>query len=351
MADREIDGHKLHLHPGRVAEWETEGDCSPIKMEIGVTDSCNHRCTFCALDSFIGDSSRLSPEVLTPALWEMSQGGVRTVYFAGEGEPLCHPNLPEFAREAHEAGMGVALSTNGSLFTPKKAELILPHLSWMRFSVDAGTAETHAKLHGTNEKDFGRVINNIEHAARINQENGYGVDIGTQAVLLPENQDEMIELAKIIEGTGAHTLQIKPYSQHPLSGNSNASPLEAFSDLKKGLEGISREGFDVVVRTGTVERIVEGRDYDACHGTSFSALLTAKGDIIPCNIFYGNPGFSYGNLNKQGFSEIWTGEKREEVITKLKESLPDNCREACPLDRINRYLDRVKNPDSRDGFI
>ena len=34
-ADTIIDGHKVHLHPKRVAEWLETGDCYPLDVEIG----------------------------------------------------------------------------------------------------------------------------------------------------------------------------------------------------------------------------------------------------------------------------------------------------------------------------
>jgi GTP 3',8-cyclase len=351
MADRGIDGHKLHLHPERVAEWKKNGDTFPIKMEVGVTDACNHRCSFCALDFATGGSTRLSKEVFIPAINEMAEQGVRAIYFAGEGEPLMHQDFPEFVRVSYEAGMKVSCSTNGALFTPEKAELILPYLSWMRFSVDAGTPKTHARIHGTRESDFGKIITNIGHASRIKRENSYDVDIAAQAVMVSENRAEMASLAKIIGESGADSLQIKPYSQHPLSENHNSSPYEAFGELEKELAQHSREGYDVIVRTGTVDRLTNEKDYRGCHGLSFSGLITAKGDVIPCNIFYGAPDFSYGNLNEKSFSEIWTGQQRKEVIGKLRESLPDGCRAACPLDAMNRYLQRLVTPGDRDAFI
>ena len=46
----DISNHKLMYHPKRVAEWKEKEDCYPLYIEIGLTNSCNHRCIFCALD-------------------------------------------------------------------------------------------------------------------------------------------------------------------------------------------------------------------------------------------------------------------------------------------------------------
>ena len=66
----------------------------------------------------------------------------------------------------------------------------------------------------------------------------------------------------------------------------------------------------------TLERIEEGMGYPKCYGLPFFALIDARGNVLPCNLFYGNEEFIYGNLYKENFSEIWKGEKRKEVLKK-----------------------------------
>ena len=45
-----IDSHKLIYHPDAVAGWLKGENIYPIEIEIGLTNACNHRCTFCAVD-------------------------------------------------------------------------------------------------------------------------------------------------------------------------------------------------------------------------------------------------------------------------------------------------------------
>ena len=80
------------------------------------------------------------------ALYEMAECGVKSVMFAGDGEPLMHRNICEFVSYAKHQGLDVAIATNGVLFDREKLEKILPSLSWVRFSVDAGTSRTHKKI-------------------------------------------------------------------------------------------------------------------------------------------------------------------------------------------------------------
>ena len=50
QVDSALDGHKMHLHPDKIAELMRTGDTTPIHVEIGVTGRCNHKCVFCAVD-------------------------------------------------------------------------------------------------------------------------------------------------------------------------------------------------------------------------------------------------------------------------------------------------------------
>lgn len=347
----EVDTHKLIFHPERVAEWKQNGDCFPIYVEVGPTNRCNHRCMFCALDYLEHGGSSISSPILTKNLENMAKSGVKSIMFAGEGEPFLHKDTPLFAKIAKEHGMDSSITSNGVLFTNKKAEQALPYLSWIRFSVDAGTPETYSILHGTKKEDFKRVIENIKYAISLRREQGYRAIIGIQALLTNKNLDEIELLAKKVKEMGADNLQIKPYSHHPQSKNDLRFDYSSAEKLRKNLKSLNDEKFQVIYRTQTIKRLSQKRDYKECHGLPFFALIDSKGDILPCNLFYNNPEFVYGNLNEKNFSDIWKSKRRKEVIEKIKRKGIAGCRVGCRLDPINRYLERIRNPHPHDNFI
>lgn len=351
MSTSMIDGHKLFFHPTRVAEWLGQGDCFPIYIEVGLTSRCNHRCIFCALDWLERGAVDMDREVMLQALADMAAHGVKSLMFAGEGESLLHKDSSLFIKTASELGIKVAVTTNGVPFTPQKAEECLPHLTWIRFSFNAGTAEQYALVHHTQAGDFDRVLANIRFAAEFKKQNNLKVDIGVQTLLLPESIDGVLRLAQLVKEAGADNLQIKPYSQHPSSTNRFVLDYERYLELEPQLKAFESDSFAVIFRKNTIQRIVDGIDYDSCHGLPFFALINAKAQIIPCNLFYTDPDFIYGDLHQESFADIWQGARRQQVLAAMRARDIKDCRLACRLDAINRYLHRLKHPERSDVFI
>lgn len=346
-----VDSHKLMYHPERVSEFKEKGDCYPIYIEIGLTNACNHKCIFCALDYLENGGTFLNRDLLLSNLKLMAEKGVKSIMFAGEGEPLLHKDIGLFVQKAKEYGMDISITTNGILLDKSKIEQCLPYLSWIRFSIDAGTLENYAKIHGTNSEDFFKLMNNIQNAVEFKRNNKLDVTIGTQFLMILNNINEAKLLAEKLKEIKADNLQIKPYSHHPKSLNDFSVSLEEQDKVREELKKFDSDDFKILFRKSTLERINEGINYPECYGLPFFALIDSKGNIIPCNLYYGNSEFIYGNLYKNNFSEIWESEKRKMIIKKLKEKGVENCRKGCRLDVINRYLHRLKNPLEHDNFI
>ena len=346
-----VDNHKLMYHPKRVSEWQNNGDNFPIYVEIGPTNNCNHKCTFCALDYLENGSVYLDKNVMARNLEDMGQHGLKSIMFAGEGEPLLHKDIGYFTQKAKESGIDVSITSNGIPFGKHKREECLPNLSWIRFSIDSGSSENYAMVHGTNKDDFEKLMGNLEEAVKFRDKHNLGITIGTQFLMIPQNVGEAGKLAERLSGIGIDNLQIKPYSHHPHSLNNLVVDPSVYDSLEESLMRFNSSNFHVLFRGATKQRIETGRNYDVCNGLSFFSLIDATGNVTPCNMFYNNPEFTFGNINDNLFSDIWKSHKRKEVIQKINDQGISDCREGCRLDVINRYLGRLKNPESHDNFI
>jgi len=212
-----IDSHKLNFHPARVGAWLAGERIYPIYMEISPSGACNHRCTFCGLDFMGYKANRLDAAMLMDRLAELARLGLKSVMFAGEGEPFLHPDMAAIILHTKALGIDVALTTNGTLMDDDTTRRILGAVSWIKVSCNAGDAETYAKIHRTKAEHFDLAIANMARAVKLRQETGSRCTLGVQSLLLPENQDSMPALARTARDLGLDYLVVKPYSQHPSS--------------------------------------------------------------------------------------------------------------------------------------
>jgi radical SAM protein with 4Fe4S-binding SPASM domain len=350
-----IDSHKLIFHPQRVAAWMSGEIISPIYVEISPSGACNHRCTFCAFD-YVGYQTRfIETGVLKERLTEMAGAGVKSVMYAGEGEPLLHRDIAEIIRHTTETGIDVGLTTNGVLLSRDTAERIIGHTAWIKVSLNAGTPETYARIHRTNPADFRRVLDNLAAAVRARDESASRCVVGAQILLLPENESEVEELAMRLRDIGLAYLVVKPYSQNPLSNNRVYQDMDysGYARLRERLAGLNTPSFSVVIREQPMKKLQEAsRGYERCLALPFWCYIDATGMVWGCFSFLGDERFAYGRISEQSFAQIWWGERRLKHLQCVADQLDTRqCRVNCRMDEINRYLWELTHPHDHVNFI
>lgn len=351
MSDRYlIDSHKLIYHPERVAaflearnEWEKAKSIYPIYVEVSPIGACNHRCTFCAVDYIGYKAISLDIGLMRQRLPEMGRLGVKSIMFAGEGEPLLHKQINEMITVAKTSGIDVSLTTNASVIPKRFAEEALPHVSWIKASVNGGTAETYAAVHRVKADHFDKVVANLSALAKAKRDNRLNCVLGAQMLLLPENADEIEKLALLCrDEIGLDYLVIKPYSQHNFSLTRSYESIDysKFTSLESRLAGLSTDSFSLVFRSNTMRKYGSDDRYPRCYATPFLwAYIMASGVVSGCSAYLLDPRFEYGNVNQSSFQEIWEGDKRKASFDFVKNELNiSECRKNCRMDEANRYL-------------
>lgn len=351
----QIDSHKLIYHPQRVSDWFAGKNIYPIYMELSPTSACNHRCVFCGLD-FAGHKKQfLDTARLDVILKELGALGIKSIMYAGEGEPFLHKDMVDIIKQTRNSGIDAAVTTNGVLMTPEVSEQIMGLTEWIKVSCNAGTPETYSKIHRTSRDDFDTVLENLRHAVEIKRKKNYACTLGAQILLLPENEDEIEKLAVEVRTIGIDYLVVKPYSQHPQSRTEKYKNIKYLDGLELAarLKGLNTKKFNLVFRLASMENWDnQVKGYARCLALPFWSYIDAAGNVWGCSVYLMDDRFLYGNIYEENFEAIWNGDRRRRSLEWVRDHLDAQfCRVNCRMDSINRYLHALKSLPPHVNFI
>lgn len=354
MANLFLDGHKLHHHPERIAQWMKGEEIVPVHTEISPTNNCNQRCSFCYVAYSGYKRGTLKRDTFLKLMEDMGAMGVKSCLLAGDGEPLINKATPDAIVTGALAGVDMALNTNGTLLTEEITRKIIPHLTWLRFSVMGGTAETYAKVHDDKPETFEKVWTAIERCVAVKHETKAKVTIGVQLVLIPENAPEIYDLTARCKRTGVDYFVVKPFSQHPLNDYKpeDAAHLHVtYRELLLKAQALTDENFTMIMRWETFSDKGE-RTYDRCLGLPFISQISSDGGVYTCCPFYGEEPHLYGSLYEKSYPEIWASARKKEVMKRVEETVNvHTCMTFCRHHQINKYLWKLRYPPEHVNFI
>lgn len=349
-----IDSTKIQFHPRRVTQWLDAGDdwekvkkVYPIYAEITTSAACNHRCTFCSVDAIGYPQIMLDAALLKERLQEMGRLGVKSVMYAGTGEPLLHKKINQVVLDSKAAQLDVAFTTNGVLL--HKLDTISA-CTWVKISMNAGTRESYAKIHQTNPKDWDSIW---EHLPRILEGRG-NCALGLQCVVLPENYRDARALARKASDIGVDYLVLKPYSQGTFSlvQRTDIDYRKMERELLEVESMFQDEQFQVIYRANAFRQESEPHHYEKCNATPFTwVYFMATGDVFSCSAHLLDQRFNIGNIKEHGFQELWEGEGRRKNWEMMKRFDIHDCRKNCRMNSVNIYLDQLKHGAPHDSFI
>ena len=175
--------------------------------------------------------------------------------------------------------------------------------------------------------------------------------------MIPENMDEIVMLAKKVKSLHVDNFIAKSFGFVEQSKSTVKKQIteEFFKRnqqfLYDELQKLNDESFNAVYRSNRIMNEVMDRTYGECYAGGFHAYLGADGGVWQCCNLQGLSAFSFGNLYKQSFLDIWQGHKRQQVLEILKQSGLLQCPRACKLDVMNRYLAELVHPGNHVNFI
>jgi radical SAM protein with 4Fe4S-binding SPASM domain len=355
---------KLFGHMDRMYDWWRGDNVYPITMELSPSTVCNHFCTWCMHGGYFGshkgddkslkaypDSSVMPLDFYLTLLDELNELGVKSMIFSGSGEPFVNPRFMEFIEGTAARGIESAVITHGGLLTPEKSRVVVRHCTWIRISLNAGTAETREKIHKVN--DFERVLNNLADLAAEKRRVNSRTHVGAQIAVSPENQAEIDEAARRVKETGVDYFQIKPVILHPKSSPALYDRDFYIDTLYRARAAKSHEtdDFKVFVKedqfAGVLSPDYEKSAYRKCYA-AFFPVIEANKKVYYCSQTRGLPEFCLGDLAENTFREIWESARRKEV----NESIDvDQCQPICRCHPINKVLWTLRHPGNNPNFV
>ena len=272
-------------------------DDFPAAVEIDPSNACVHNCRFCIYKTLHSkERSEILPRnILLKVVRELDQLGCRSLLFVGGGEPLVNRYTPEAMELAASHGISVGLVTNGALLSSNISYRIKSFATYVRFSIDAATPETHLRLHRRN--DFHRIIENLNALASAPGP----CTVGTSFFITRENVDELHAAAALVKTSGANYVQIKTCPGIPIPADLHAKILTQVENTIS----LSDDRFEVHVLDRVFHNeVFQVRGYQKCHFQAFKMVIGADGSVFPCGQMRNNPDAVLGNIRRATLAEI-----------------------------------------------
>lgn len=311
---------KAAWHLERIATLRKGRDIVPTHVQLVLSDLCNQDCHFCAYRmeggfssaNFADEQGNRNPKRFIPTpkaieiLDDCAALGVGAIEFTGGGEPTVHPDCLHLIAHAQALGLQTGLVTNGVRLKPHPA---LEKLTWLRISLDAGTAQTYQRIRRS--AAWPQVMDNLQYAGRIGSAAG-GPLVGVGFVVTRENYRELGRAAVLAKAAGAAYLRVSA-----MFGEQGAA---YYADVLEAIDGerrlaakyVADERFKVVDffdnRVHDLEQAAP--DYAFCGTQQFVLYIGGDQKVYTCCTNAYTPHGEIGDLRQQRFADWLPSHRR-----------------------------------------
>ncbi len=346
LTDLILDGTKIAWHKDRIASWQRGEKIAPITIDMALTRACNYSCSFCYAMFQENDRKIITKDIIYGFLEDCAEIGVKGISFVSDGESTISPVFADACKRGHQLGLSMAVGTNAFVLTKSKAEDVLPYLTYLRVNFSAGEKKRYSEIMGVKENHFERVCQNIKDMMAIKKRNNLKVTIGMQMVLMPEDEDQIIPLAKLGKELRPDYLIIKHCTDNEDGDlGIDYDKYEKFYDKLQEAEKFSDESYKVVVKWSKIkDKGNSGRKYQRCYGAPFMLQMSGSGLVAPCGALFNEKykKFHIGNICETRFKDIWNSERYWSVMNYLaseKFNAQKMCASLCLQHKVNEALD------------
>jgi MoaA/NifB/PqqE/SkfB family radical SAM enzyme len=299
-----LDSHKLSWHYDRVAAWEAGERIAPVSVDMSLTRACSAMCSFCyAMMQESQARSSIKESHALNLLDDFAEMGVRSVSLVSDGESTISKAYVPFIQHAAKLGINIGNATNAWEWEPEKIEAVLPHMTWLRFTVAAGRPESYAKImyKGPEHTEvFDRAMSHIRYAVELKRKKNLPVTLGIQMVLMPELKDEILPFAHLGIDLGVDYAVIKHCSDDEQGTlGIDYSQYEALHPLLEQAETMSTEQTKIIVKWSKIKD-GDKPTYQRFYGPQFLLQISGSGLVAPSGMFFNA---RYSKLHIGNFTE------------------------------------------------
>jgi len=345
----------------RMKRIETGNFDAPVNIALDVlSGTSTHKlcggfqCSFC-MSNFSPDEkvARIPKEILFTMPHFFHDWGVKSLCLAGHNsDPLMynHNDMIEFLRLCQRFNIEVGFVSNGAFYTDAMIEEVARTCNWSGWSINAGKAETHLKITGSDK--FNSVISNIEKMSEVIEKYRLKHDIGYKFLITDDNYMEIIDAIKLSSEIGVRHLQIRP-CELPIEKSKKIDVSIVEEQIKEGIERYERPGeFEVFGVREKFKSDFTKITPKRCIASPLGSTWMADGSISLCpdrRWSVHQPNMSLGNFIEEGLEAIrrkWGGVKHKKMIEEANKQI-DSCIRCTSLSWHNIY-EEVIVKDSLD---
>jgi MoaA/NifB/PqqE/SkfB family radical SAM enzyme len=327
---------------------------APKDLQVDLEAYCPHSCEFCSYRNVnwqdhgmdfeepekpVPEETGLPKNIALRLPKEMYEAGIPSMELTGGGEPMVYPYIREMLDELGRYPIELAIVTNGASLN-EQLQSRLKNLKWIRFSVDAVRAETHAKVHRVPKSVFGVVLKHIKEIIARGFED---CRVGISFVITQHNYLEIEEAAVFFKEMGVNNIRFT-FTYDP-EGEGQLTPEET-RFAERSLNQARRLQDDDFKVFGTMRRLEfysqPNTDFHFCGYQFFTWAVGYEGLVYPCCIMKYHKGYELGDLRTESLKDLVHSEKRR----RFTESFDVSKCKPCWLRDKNQFIEYMltENP-------
>jgi radical SAM protein with 4Fe4S-binding SPASM domain len=275
----------------------------PISLSIEPTTSCNLRCPECpsGLRSFTRPTGMLQKELFENVINQLAPTlSYLTFYF--QGEPYLHPQFLPMVQYAAQKGTYTATSTNAHYLKDEAArQTVESGLDRLIISIDGTSQDTYQsyRIGGDLSKVIEGTKNIIAWKRKLKSVTPHVI---FQFLVVRPNEHQIPEVYRLAKELGVDEVKLKTAQIYDFENGSDLIPVqEQYSRYQKLDDGKFK-----------IKNSLKNNCWKMWH----SCVITWDGKVLPC-CFDKDAQYVMGDLTKNTFKEIWTGEKYQEFRSTL----------------------------------